>query len=144
MLRFFIRKLHEPLEHRLERSLSAIRPSVKAALIDDMLSVPLPVEVGIPSPMAQELPETAENRWVDIAKQGTAPAVPRRLVDSVVNIVKTPREPGLFHTLANSLHFLDEGILAQLDCERLVAALGLIFIETGYSHEKSRLHSSTG
>jgi hypothetical protein len=76
-------------------------------------------------------------RWVDIAKQGTAPAVPRRLVDAVVNIVETRREPGLFHALTNSLHFLDEGILTQLDCERLIAALGLIFIETGYSQQNS-------
>lgn len=76
-------------------------------------------------------------RWVDIAKQGTGPAVPRRLVDSVVDIVETRREPGLFHALTNSLHFLDEGILTQLDCERLVAALGLIFIETGYSQQNS-------
>jgi hypothetical protein len=76
-------------------------------------------------------------RWVDIAKQRTAPAVPRRLVDAVVNIVETRREPGLFHALTNSLHFLDEGILTQLDGERLVAALALIFIETGYSQQNS-------
>jgi hypothetical protein len=74
-------------------------------------------------------------RWVDIAKQGTVPAVPRRLVDSVVNIIETRREPGLFHALTNSLHLLDEGILTQLDCERLIASLGLIFIETDYSQQ---------
>src|SRR6202007_2959405 len=42
--RWRARELHEPLEHLLERSLSAIRPSVKAALIDDMLGFPLPIE----------------------------------------------------------------------------------------------------
>ena len=61
--------------------------------------------------------------------------MPRRLVDSVVNIIETRREPGLFHALTNSLHLLDEGILTQLDCERLIASLGLIFIETDYSQQ---------
>jgi hypothetical protein len=74
-------------------------------------------------------------RWASVAKQGTAPEVPRRLVDSVVNIIETRREPGLFHALTNSLHLLDEGILTKLDCERLIAALALIFIETDYSQQ---------
>ena len=43
----------------------------------------------------------------------------------------------MFHALTNSQHFLNEGILTQLDCERLVAALGLISIETGYSQQNS-------
>jgi hypothetical protein len=58
--RWRARELHEPLEHLLVRSLSAIPPSVKRGLIDEMLSFPLPDEIGIPSQLAQDWPETAE------------------------------------------------------------------------------------
>src|SRR5581483_10180429 len=58
--RWRARELYEPLEHLLERSLSALPPAVRAALVDETLSFPLPDEVGIPSPMAQDWPETAE------------------------------------------------------------------------------------
>ena len=78
----------------------------------------------------------AAYRWVDMAKEGTVPDVPRRFVDSIVTMIETRREPGLLPALRNSLHLLNAGILTQVDCERLTDALGLIFIETDYSQQK--------
>jgi hypothetical protein len=74
-------------------------------------------------------------RWVVMAKEGTAPEVPRRFVDSIVNMIETRREPGLLPALRNALQLLNEGILTQVDSGRLIAALGLIFIETEYSQQ---------
>jgi hypothetical protein len=77
----------------------------------------------------------AAYRWVVMAKEGKAPEVPRRVVDSIVNMIETRREPGLLPALRNSLQLLNQGILAQVDRERLIPALGLIFIETDYSQQ---------
>jgi hypothetical protein len=78
----------------------------------------------------------AAYRWVDMAKEGAVPDVPRRLVDSIVTMVETRREPGLLPAMRNSLHLLNAGVLTQEDRERLTDALGLIFIETDYSQQK--------
>lgn len=77
----------------------------------------------------------AAYRWVVMAKEGTAPEVPRRFVDSIVNMIETRREPGLLPALGNCLQLLNEGILTQVDRGRLIAALGLIFMETDYSQQ---------
>jgi hypothetical protein len=74
-------------------------------------------------------------RWAVMAKEGTAPAIPRRVVDSIVNMIETRREPGLLPALRNCLQLLNDGILTHVDQERLIPALGSIFIETEYAQQ---------
>jgi hypothetical protein len=74
-------------------------------------------------------------RWAVMAKDGTVPELPRRIVDSITYMVEARREPGLLPALRNSLQLLKEGMLTQLDRDRLAASLELILIETDYAKQ---------
>ena len=56
------RELNEPLSHLLENSFSAIPPQRKSELIADLLSFPIPGEVGIGPPWSREWPDPSE--WI--------------------------------------------------------------------------------
>lgn len=77
----------------------------------------------------------AAYRWALMAKEGTVPEVPRRIVDTIIYMIEARREPGLLPALRNALQLLNVENLTQVDCERLITALELIFIETDYAHQ---------
>ncbi len=71
-------------------------------------------------------------RWIRSTSRGESSDVPRRLVEITISIIETRREPGLLHALLIARHLADNGMLGASDMERLVGALGLIFIESAY------------
>jgi hypothetical protein len=71
-------------------------------------------------------------RWMRLHSEGGLNQIPKRLLDSVVSIVETRREPGLLHALNLSSHLLCAGALDRDAQERIIAVLGLIFIEASY------------
>jgi hypothetical protein len=71
-------------------------------------------------------------RWMRLHREGGLHQIPKRLLDSVVSIVETRREPGLLHALNLSSHLLYAGALDRDAQERIIAVLGLIFIEASY------------
>jgi hypothetical protein len=84
-------------------------------------------------------------RWMRLHKEGALPPVPKRLLDSVVSVVETRREPGLLHALNLSSHLLNADALDSDAQERIIAVLGLIFIEASYAsaQESAALKLST-
>jgi hypothetical protein len=75
-------------------------------------------------------------RWVAMFKDGSIPQPPQRLVESVVYMIEARRQPGLRLALILSKKLLDNGMLSQAECERLIGALDLIFIETDYGTQR--------
>jgi hypothetical protein len=76
-------------------------------------------------------------RWLRGAQRGDLLAVPRRLIEITLSVTETRREPGLLHALDLARHLTDAGMLTTDDMERLVGALGLIFVETAYDAAQS-------
>jgi hypothetical protein len=72
-------------------------------------------------------------RWVVMFKDGAIPQPPPRLVECVVYMVEARRKPGMRLALILCKKLLDNGMLTQTDCERLIRALDLIIIETDYA-----------
>jgi hypothetical protein len=77
-------------------------------------------------------------RWVAMSKERVLPEVPRRFVDSVLYMIEARRQPGLLLALKISQKLLDSGALTQVERERIVTALGFIFIETDYPNQEPK------
>jgi hypothetical protein len=82
-------------------------------------------------------------RWIAMFKEGAVPAVPRRLIETAVLIVEARRESGLLHALNISSHLLDAGMLTKEDIDRIIAALGLVYVEMSYENQDCAEITST-
>jgi hypothetical protein len=71
-------------------------------------------------------------RWRKRAWDGALQACPIELIQEVMAIAITRREPGLLHSLFLIANFLDDGILSQDDQLRMVDVLDALHTETAY------------
>jgi hypothetical protein len=78
---------------------------------------------------------SAIRRWVQFSKDQRLPPLPRHLLDGVISVVLTRREPGLVAALRLCCLLIREKLLASDDLDRLSDALGHILTETSYHGE---------
>jgi hypothetical protein len=74
-------------------------------------------------------------RWMIMSREGILPKMPRRVVETLVSVIETRREPGLLHAVNIAPHLIEAAILGKDDMERLSSALGLVFIEFAYADQ---------
>ena len=72
-------------------------------------------------------------RWMIMCREETAPKMPRKVVEALVSVIETRREPGLLHAMSIAHHLIEEALVGSDDMERLSSALGMLFIEFGYA-----------
>ncbi len=75
-------------------------------------------------------------RWIRGHQRGALQELPRRLVEGLLWVVDTRREPGMLHALVDARHLAESGLFEEADKERLAHTLELIFSETTYEVAK--------
>jgi hypothetical protein len=72
-------------------------------------------------------------RWMQLVKDGQLKVIPKRLIEGVISVIETRREPGLLHALDIAMRLLAFGLLDREMQERIGSVLGIINVETAYT-----------